>query len=87
MGKSSFFSREHVLLFGFLSGLWIAVGIDPEAIIFDSLLNLIKIYNPDFKVGFMFYLLPILGIIYSVIDAYILTLTVSTIFNFILVDK
>ena len=35
--KSNLFFKEAVILFGFLQGLWIAIGIDPEKIIFGFL--------------------------------------------------
>lgn len=64
-----YFYEEIVLGFGFLSGIWIAVGIDPEAIVFDSLLNLIKVYAPDFSFGWIFHIIPIIIIICSIIEA------------------
>lgn len=71
MAEISDYSHKYVLLFGFLSGLWLAVGIDPEAIVIDSVLDVVKILYSEFKFGFMFYLIPILGTITSILGAYI----------------
>ena len=72
MNRQRYFYEEFTIGLGFLSGMWLAVGIDPEAIIFDSLLNVIKTYNPDFKFGFIFYLVPIIVTVLSLWRAYLM---------------
>lgn len=72
MNRQKYFYEEFVIGLGFTSGLWLAVGIDPEAIIFDSLLNVVKAYTPYFKFGFIFYLLPIIVTVLSLWCAYLM---------------
>ena len=61
---------EKFVLGGFVSGVWLAVGVDPEAIISDSILNLIKTYNPNLKFGLIFYVIPLIVTAFSLLYAY-----------------
>jgi hypothetical protein len=56
--------------FGFLSGLWTAIGIDPEEVILNLLGTVTGQIWPDPAVGQFFILLPAIILIISVRDAY-----------------
>jgi hypothetical protein len=68
--KSGLFIRESVIGLGFLSGLWIAIGINPQTI----LLTLVersadKVLHDPF-IGFFFLVLPTLLLLLSLVTAY-----------------
>lgn len=58
------FVNEFVLGFGFLSGLWVYAGIDPE----DAIINAFAQLAPN--MGFFFWLVPIVGLLVSVLVTY-----------------
>jgi hypothetical protein len=66
------FVGEFVIGFGFLSGLFFHIGLDPEAEISKVLLELISIVNPSLGVTFslLFFLAGIITIILSIIGAH-----------------
>lgn len=66
------FVQEFVLSFGFLSGLWIHVGIDPEEEMSKALLSVLKTLNPalDLSTSLLFWLLPIIIVILSILGSY-----------------
>jgi hypothetical protein len=70
MTKSEVFFREFIVGLGFISGFWIALGVNPEAIIFESLRTVMETLNPDSGFSFMFTLFPLLLTIGSVVGAY-----------------
>ncbi|HEC93245.1 MAG TPA: hypothetical protein ENI51_09680, partial [Candidatus Atribacteria bacterium] len=41
------FAQEFVIGFGFLNGIFFAVGVDPEGMLVQSLINLLSKLNPD----------------------------------------
>lgn len=47
MNKREYFLYEFVIGLGFLSGLWIAIGVDPEAEIFKAFSTIINTLNPN----------------------------------------
>jgi hypothetical protein len=68
--KSGLFIRESVIGLGFLSGVWTAIGINPQTV----LLTLVErsadevLHNPS--VRFFFVVLPTLLLILSLVTAY-----------------
>jgi len=70
MGVEKSFIQEFVLGFGFLSGLWIYVGVNPETEIFKALLSVITALNPDHGLGFLFWLIPILVLLLSLVGTF-----------------
>lgn len=70
MKEEDYFYKNFILGLGFLSGMLLAVGIDPEAIVFDAILDVIKAYNPDFKFGWVFYSIQMILLGCSIIAAY-----------------
>lgn len=70
MTKSEIFFKEFIVGLGFISGFWIAVGVNPEAIIFESLRTVMETLNPDSGFGYMFTLFPLLLTVGSLIGAY-----------------
>ena len=43
------FVQEFVLLFGFLEGIWLRVGISPDEAILNALVEALKEINPDYS--------------------------------------
>lgn len=72
VSKSEYFVQEFVLGFGFLSGLWIHVGIDPEDELFKALLSIINTLSPNQAptMSFYFWLLPVIGLVVSIAGSY-----------------
>lgn len=57
------FVNVFVLGFGFLEGLWIAVGTNPEAEIIGAVRTVVETLNPGSEIGFLFFLIPIIALI------------------------
>ena len=72
MDKKDFFAREFIIGLGFISGLWIAIGLNPETLLVQKLEEIIFILNPNFEFGFMFTLIPFIATITSISLAYLL---------------
>lgn len=70
--KVEYFINEFVIGLGFLSGLWIAVGIDPLAEVFKALATILNTLNPDSGFGFLFFVIPIIILICSILGTYVL---------------
>lgn len=70
--KAEYFINEFVIGLGFLSGLWIAVGIDPQAELFKALNTFLNYVNPESRLGILFFLVPIVILFCSIIGAYFL---------------
>jgi uncharacterized protein YybS (DUF2232 family) len=70
--KAEYFINEFVIGFGFLSGLWIAVGIDPQAEVFKTFATIINTLNPDSGFGFLFFVIPIIILICSILGTYLM---------------
>lgn len=64
------FFWQSVIGLGFLSGLWTAVGIDPEDILISALGTVITSVIPDPTVRALFLILPVILLIVSIIGAY-----------------
>jgi len=70
VGKS--FVQEFVLGFGFLSGLWIYAGVNPETEIIKAFSTIIQELSPNSMYSFFFWLIPIIGTFVSFGDSYFL---------------
>jgi hypothetical protein len=70
--NADFFVNELVIGFGFLGGLFARVGLDPESVIYDALLEVVKSLLPTLTPIFslIFLLLAILSIASSILAAY-----------------
>ena len=64
------FIWQFVIGLGFLSGLWTAVGIDPEGILISALGSAVSTISPDPALRALFLILPTLLLMGSVIGAY-----------------
>ncbi|MFZ2072984.1 MAG: hypothetical protein WAU64_00725 [Methanoregula sp.] len=64
------FIWQFVIGLGFLSGLWTAVGIDPEGLLIAALGSAVSTISPDPALRALFLILPTLLLIGSVIGAY-----------------
>jgi len=68
--KSRTYLWQFVIGLGFLSGLWTAIGIDPEAVILNTLGKAAYIIYPDPAIRTLFILLPTVLLLISVYGAY-----------------
>jgi hypothetical protein len=68
--KSRTYIWQFVIGLGFLSGLWTAIGIDPQETIFNILGNAADSVYSDPTVRFLLLLLPTILLILSIIGAY-----------------
>jgi hypothetical protein len=68
--KSRTYIRQFVIGLGFLSGIWTAIGIDPEAVIINALGTAVGMLYPDATVRSLFIILPTILLILSVREAY-----------------
>lgn len=69
--KSSLFIRQSVIGLGFLSGLFTAIGIDPEEAVIGVIGSSVQAAWPDPQVSVLFLLLPTILLIISVVTAYL----------------
>jgi len=73
MGKAAIsFVQEFVIGVGLLSGLWICVGVDPEAEIAKSFASVVQQISPNLMYPFLFWLIPVIGTVASWAGAYFL---------------
>ena len=70
IGKS--FVQEFVIGFGFLSGLWIYAGVNPETEIIKAFSSVIKELSPNPMYSFMFWIIPIIATLASIGGSYAL---------------
>jgi hypothetical protein len=68
--KSRTYIWQFVIGLGFLSGLWTAIGIDPEAVILNAIGKAADIVYPDPNIRTLFILLPTVLLLVSVYGAY-----------------
>jgi hypothetical protein len=64
--RSRAYIWQSVIGFGFLSGLWTAIGIDPEAVILNLIGTTVNAIYPDPEVRYLFIILPTILLIISV---------------------
>lgn len=65
------FVQELVLGFGFLSGLWICVGINPQVIVLKKISDIVMSISPNPLYSFIFWLIPIVVVIISLVSTYV----------------
>jgi hypothetical protein len=67
-------SRTYILQFviglGFLSGLWTAIGIDPQTVIVSVLGNIVDTVYSDPAIRSLFLILPTILLLLSILGAY-----------------
>jgi len=68
--KSSLFIRQSVIGLGFLSGVFTAIGIDPQAILIGIFADAAAAIDPDPRIRYLFVILPALLLLLSIITAY-----------------
>jgi hypothetical protein len=68
--KSRTYLWQFVIGLGFLSGLWTAIGIDPETVILNALGKAADIIYPDPDIRTLFIILPTVLLLISVYGAY-----------------
>jgi hypothetical protein len=68
--KSRIYIWQFVIGLGFLSGLWTAIGIDPQAVIVGVLGNIVDTVNSDPAIWSLFLILPTILLLLSILGAY-----------------
>jgi hypothetical protein len=68
--KSRTYIWQFVIGLGFLSGLWTAIGIDPQVVILDVLGNAVDTVYSDPAIRSLFLILPAILLLLSVFGAY-----------------
>jgi len=68
--KSRTFIWQFVVGLGFLSGLWTAIGIDPQAVVLNALGNIVYSVYADPAIRFLFIILPTILLLISILGAY-----------------
>ena len=68
--KSRTYIWQFVIGLGFLSGLWTAIGIDPQAVILDVLGNVFDTVYSDPAIRSLFLILPTILLLLSILGAY-----------------
>lgn len=61
------FIQEFVIGLGFLNGLWIHMGFDPESLIIQLLLDVITIFDPSFPFSYIFLFISIISALSAVV--------------------
>jgi len=61
---------QFVIGLGFLSGLWTAIGIDPQTVIFGVLGNIVDTVYSDPAIRSLFLILPTILLLLSILGAY-----------------
>lgn len=70
IGKT--FVQEFVVGFGFLSGLWIYVGVNPESEIIKAFADIIEMLMPNSGFSFLFWLIPIIVLITTLLSSFVI---------------
>jgi hypothetical protein len=68
--RSKIYLWQVVIGFGFLLGVWTAIGIDPEEVVLNLLGTAITAAYPDPQIRALFIVLPTLLLLWSVWQAY-----------------
>jgi hypothetical protein len=68
--KSRMYIWQFVIGLGFLSGLWTAIGIDPQAVIVGILGTVVDTVYSDPAIRSLFLILPAILLLFSVYGAY-----------------
>jgi hypothetical protein len=69
--KSGLFIRQFVIGLGFLSGIFTAVGIDPQQEVISLLGRAVLLYYPDPEISYLFVILPAALLFASLAAAYL----------------
>ncbi|WAC04721.1 MAG: hypothetical protein OS112_09715 [Methanoregula sp.] len=69
--KSNVFIRESVIGLGFLSGIFTAIGIDPQQLIISGIGNAVGSIYPDPEISSLFIILPTILLVISLVTAYL----------------
>ena len=64
------FLSELVVGFGFLSGLWIHIGINPETEIIRAFANVAETIAPNSGISWWFWLIPLVSTVVSILLTY-----------------
>ena len=68
--KSRIYIWQFVIGLGFFSGLWTAIGIDPQAVIVDFLGDVVDTVYSDPAIRSLFFILPTILLLISILGAY-----------------
>jgi hypothetical protein len=68
--RSKTYLWQFVIGLGFLSGIWTAIGIDPQAVVIGAVGTAVTTLWPDPNVHLLFILLPTLLLLLSIYGAY-----------------
>jgi len=68
--KTKNYLWQSVIGFGFLSGLWTAIGIDPEQVVLTAVQNAVDTAYSDSAIHTLFIVLPTLLLLFSIYGAY-----------------
>jgi hypothetical protein len=68
--KSRTYIWQFVIGLGFFSGLWTAIGIDPQAVIVDFLGDVVDTFYSDPAIRSLFLILPTILLLISILGAY-----------------
>jgi predicted branched-subunit amino acid permease len=69
--KSSVFIRQSVIGLGFLSGIFTAIGIDPQQVLISAVGNAVGSFYPDPEISYLFIILPTILLVISLVTAYL----------------
>jgi ABC-type multidrug transport system permease subunit len=69
--KSGVFIRQFVVGVGFISGVFTAIGIDPQGEIIRVIGKAVGSVYPDPQVSYLFFILPTILLVISVVAAYL----------------
>ena len=68
--RSKTYIWQFVIGLGFVSGLWTAIGIDPQAFLLTTLENVVETLYSDPVVRWIFFILPLVILSLSIYGAY-----------------
>jgi len=68
--KAKAYIWQSVIGLGFLSGLWTAIGIDPQQLVLNAISGFVNAEYPDPRVRYLFVILPTILLLVSVYGAY-----------------
>lgn len=68
--KSSIFIRQFVIGLGFLSGIFTAIGIDPQQEVITIVGAAVASVHPDPEISYLFFVLPTILLMISLIAVY-----------------
>ena len=69
--KSSLFIREFVIGLGFLSGIFTAIGIDPQQVVISIIGKAVVSLCPDPEISALLIILPTILLLISLVTAYL----------------